>query len=445
MSLGKVFSETGTLRSVLVYEASFNMWELKLPFSGEHQLSWYTTKNASYEKGKAQYFAFLKHLRESHARVYDISKIIQKIVANATEAERKEIIKRVWQNHKRRPSPSKLSHLHILRGYPPFPTFNGQNVTTPDFVRANIYSRDIGFATQLGLVISRMRGYSRREQPRILHLVTEYDKELSKRIELFWVADCDEKMIDFGGAIEGGDIQVLRNDTLSCGIGLQTNFLGFAQLAEKLLTTKNSPVRRVIGVRLPKNPMSAFMHLDTTITFYDHDGAIVMPYIYESWLVKSLPKRKILLKLIEAMRADLYRDRRSLDSSPSISALDGTGECIVLEKKGSSITKISFRSYIDFLVTEKLLDPDKVVMVGGDPGSKNRDGDIQHLFRALHEQYTQAPNVVCLRPKVVIAYPQNKSTNDSLRKMGVTIKDVPSTYMDMGGGPHCMTMPLSRE
>ena len=438
----RVLSEAGKLKAVMIYDAAFSMWGLKLPFSGEHQLCWYTSKNVDYEESRKQYAQFRHFLGSEGAQIFDISEMAKKIIDNATLSEKKSIVEEIWGSKKQRPTPTGLTALHVMRGFPEYPRYENGRIITPDFVRANTYARDIAFVTQQGLIISKMRGYSRREQPKLVRLVAKRDKVLSKNLSLFWDADQDSSMQQYEGTLEGGDVQVISADTIACGIGQQTNIFGFTKLAEMLLREPKSRVRRVVGVKLPRSPASIYMHLDTTICFYDKGGAVVMPYLHESRLLKSMPRRKLLLELLSALRRDLERDDKNIDTSVPPSAFANVGESIIMEKSGSEIKRRIVPSFIDFLIAEKLLDPNKIVLVGGQP---RRENDVEHLVGALREQYTQAPNIVCLRPNVVLSYKRNTKTINALRQQGVKVREIPDAYLDLGGGPHCLTMPLSRE
>lgn len=47
---------------------------------------------------------------------------------------------------------------------------------------------------------------------------------------------------------------------------------------------------------------------------------------------------------------------------------------------------------------------------------------------------------------VVIVYDRNYVTNETLRKHGVKVIEIPSCELSRGrGGPHCMSMALERE
>lgn len=437
----RVLSESGTLRAVMVYDAGWSMWGLKLPFSGEHQLCWYTSKNVSYDESESQYRHFIRLLSSEGAEVLDISHIVRRVLEESTNAERKEIVKIVWGGKKQRPSLGKLTPESVMLGYPPYPEYKGGRVITPDFVRANTYARDIGFNTQGGLVISRMRGYSRREQPRLVKLVAKYDRVLSKNLSVLWDADDDAEAIGMEAAIEGGDVQILDEGTIACGIGQQTNMAGFTMFAKKILHS-DSGVRRVIGVRLPQSPASIYMHLDTTVCFYGKRAAVVMPYIHESRTVKRMPPRALLLKLVDSLRADLTRDGRHVDTTPSRRAFEGVGRCTIIEEGKSGPRRREAPSFIDYMIEEGYLDQEKIALVGGDP---ERPDDVKHLVRALREQYTQAPNIVCLKEKVVLGYERNRATLGALKRAGAEVRVIPDAFLDMGGGPHCLTMPLARD
>ena len=55
-------------------------------------------------------------------------------------------------------------------------------------------------------------------------------------------------------------------------------------------------------------------------------------------------------------------------------------------------------------------------------------------------------NLMCVRPGTVIAYDRNFVTNETLRKHGVKVIEIPSSELSRGrGGSHCMGMALARE
>ena len=65
---------------------------------------------------------------------------------------------------------------------------------------------------------------------------------------------------------------------------------------------------------------------------------------------------------------------------------------------------------------------------------------------AEREQWSDGVNLLCIRPGVVIAYDRNFVTNETLRRHGVKVIEIPSSEISRGrGGSHCMAMALVRE
>ncbi len=99
-------------------------------------------------------------------------------------------------------------------------------------------------------------------------------------------------------------------------------------------------------------------------------------------------------------------------------------------------------SFLDFLLKEDKLEKDGMIYVGGVPEDP---WDVEHLMDTMLEQSRGASNIVTVKPGLVIAYDRNHATNDELRKHGVKVREWESGYLDLLGGPHCSTSPLSRD
>jgi len=89
------------------------------------------------------------------------------------------------------------------------------------------------------------------------------------------------------------------------------------------------------------------------------------------------------------------------------------------------------------------LEKDEIITVAGDPAEHKNE--VLYVFRAWQEQMRQAPNICQIKPGLVIAYERNVETNKNLRMHGIKVKEMPSTYVDLWGGPHCLTCPLERD
>jgi N-dimethylarginine dimethylaminohydrolase len=65
---------------------------------------------------------------------------------------------------------------------------------------------------------------------------------------------------------------------------------------------------------------------------------------------------------------------------------------------------------------------------------------------AQEDVYKHYCNLQCLGGGNVISFAANKTVNDKMRVLGLNVIEIELTEtLKMGGGPHCMTFPLSRE
>ncbi|MGA3109794.1 MAG: arginine deiminase family protein, partial [Candidatus Bathyarchaeia archaeon] len=99
-------------------------------------------------------------------------------------------------------------------------------------------------------------------------------------------------------------------------------------------------------------------------------------------------------------------------------------------------------SLIDFLIKEDKLDKDGLIYVAGEPKQKN---DINHLMLALMEQARGATNIVTIKSGTIISYARPTATIEALQQKGIRVKKWKDSYLDMLGGPHCSTAPISRD
>ena len=68
------------------------------------------------------------------------------------------------------------------------------------------------------------------------------------------------------GTVEGGDVQIIRDDVVICGVGARTNMHGVEAIVEHLKTRPG--VKHLIFQELPLKPES-FIHLDMVFTMLD--------------------------------------------------------------------------------------------------------------------------------------------------------------------------------
>jgi arginine deiminase len=437
----RIKSEFGFLRKVMVFNVGYNRQNLNIPFKGIHPLLWTGTKNVLDEKSQSQYNNFLGVLRSKGTEILELNLIIEKIVEHASIKEKKKYVSRLWGRTKPRPLPDELDASAILFGFRP-KEIDGRKrnkFTLPLKSRANMYVRDIGFNSQNGFFVGRMRNKAKRKQNTLLRFVLENYDSFKRNLEFVWDASQDIAKPDFH--VECGDILIIDEEMIACGIGQQTDYPGFCRLVKRLFQS-NEKLKTICGVYLPTTPASNFMHLDTTISFIDDRKCLLMPYVYSSSKV-DLPCKKTLYRLLDETNSIIQKENGERRGLPSAANFSDSGKCLVCKRKREKHPEArGHGSFLDFLISESLLEKDGIILVGGRPSKEN---DFDHLLRSIREQSTQGANVVAIRPSEVVIYERNQSTIRDLEEHGVRVTAIPDSYLDLNGGPHCLTLPLERD
>ncbi len=193
--------------------------------------------------------------------------------------------------------------------------------------------------------------------------------------------------------IEGGDIQVLSKEVVAIGISQRTEPDAIADFARNLFKDKKNEFKYVLAIDIPDE--RSFMHLDTVMTQVDADKFAVQDAI--------------------------------MDISTIYEITPGRGGEIEIVEIHQSLQK----------VLEKYLHLNKVELIKCGNGKR---------IDAEREQWSDGVNLLCVRPGVVIAYDRNFVTNQTLKKHGVKVIEIPSSELSRGrGGSHCMSMALVRE
>lgn len=214
-------------------------------------------------------------------------------------------------------------------------------------------------------------------------------------------------------AIEGGDVLVAREDILLCGIGARTTSQGVDFILDQL--KQKNEKQHILVQELPLSPES-FIHLDMVFTLLDRDVCM----IYEPVIMK-MNKYQTVHIYAEGGRVKFIREVENLPAG--------------LAKLGMDL---------------------KPVLCGGEK-------DRTHQER---EQWHSGANFFALGPGKVIGYARNVNTAAALHRNGFEViraNDIlkgrvnPQDYQKFvvtidgselprgGGGPRCMTMPVSRK
>lgn len=194
-------------------------------------------------------------------------------------------------------------------------------------------------------------------------------------------------------SIEGGDIQVLSDEVIAIGISERTEPDAIASLAKEIFKDQSNHFKYVLAIDIPDE--RSFMHLDTVMTRVDYNKFAVHSHVMNV---------STIYEITDA----------------------GNDELNIVELK-LSLDK----------VLEKYLNIEKVELIKCGNGKR---------IAAEREQWSDGVNFVCVRPGVVIGYERNFVTNETLKKHGVKVIEIPSCELSRGrGGPHCMSMALIRE
>lgn len=193
--------------------------------------------------------------------------------------------------------------------------------------------------------------------------------------------------------IEGGDIQVLSKEVVAIGISQRTEPDAIADFARNLFKDKKNEFKYVLAIDIPDE--RSFMHLDTVMTQVDVDKFAVQDAIMDISTIYEITAGR-------------------------------SGEIEIVEIH-QSLQK----------VLEKYLHLSKVELIKCGNGKR---------IDAEREQWSDGVNLLCVRPGVVMAYDRNFVTNQTLKRHGIKVIELPSSELSRGrGGSHCMSMALVRE
>ena len=267
------------------------------------------------------------------------------------------------------------------------------------------FMRDASFTMYDNLMISSMASPVRARECMILETIYNLHPMFEAKV----IKPTLSYDVHGIGTVEGGDVQIIRDDIVICGLGARTNMHGVESLVEHLKTRPG--VKHLIFQELPLQPDS-FIHLDMVFTMLDVDKCMV----YRPVIMSS--KYKTFHITIDGQKA-VGKDVENLVVALNDAGLD--------------------------------LEP---VFCG------NGDDDL-----AAREQWHSGCNFFCLAPGQFIGYGRNNHTLEALNQAGfsiVTAADVVNNKYNLangrkcivafegnelsrgGGGARCMTMPVER-
>lgn len=271
------------------------------------------------------------------------------------------------------------------------------------------FTRDASFSMNDKVIISKMASKVRDREALIMEAIFDYHPAFSTQ------TINPVKLFDKSGkaTIEGGDVQIARNDIFLSGISARTTSQGIDSVLEYLKTLPGT--KHLILQELPYSPES-FIHLDMVFTFLDVDKCM----IFEPLILRS--SRHLTIHVI-------------VEENQVVQIKEEENILVALRKLGIDLEPIACGGHFDSYIMER-------------------------------EQWQSGANFFAIAPGKVIGYGRNTHTMNELNKHGFEIfkaRDVLKNKIDInmykkyvitiegdelsrgGGGARCMTMPISRQ
>ena len=273
------------------------------------------------------------------------------------------------------------------------------------------FTRDASMSMYNEVLIGRMANAVRDREAIIMQSIFDFTPGFNtKTLSLNTESDPLRKL-----TIEGGDVQIARDDLLVIGNGTRTSTRAIDALMYNFINRNEDKVQHILVQELPHSPES-FIHLDMVFTFLDKNKCMV----YEPLIMSPGNYQTVHIKIQHGKLISIRREKTLLHA---------------LKKLGMD------------------LEP---VYCGGEDETWNME----------REQWHSGANFFCVAPGKVLGYARNNYTVEAMNNAGFEIiraNDVISNKVDLnkyekymitiegselprgGGGARCMTMPINRD
>ena len=273
------------------------------------------------------------------------------------------------------------------------------------------FTRDASMSMYNEVLIGRMANAVRDREAIIMQSIFDFTPGFNtKTLNLATTPDPLRKL-----TIEGGDVQIARDDILVIGNGTRTSTRAIDALMYNFINRNEDKVQHILVQELPHSPES-FIHLDMVFTFLDNNKCMV----FEPFMMSPGNYETVHIKIQHGKLISIRREKTLLHA---------------LKKLGMD------------------LEP---VYCGGEDETWNME----------REQWHSGANFFCVAPGKVLGYARNNYTVEAMNNAGFEIiraNDVISNKVDLnkyekymitiegselprgGGGARCMTMPINRD
>lgn len=269
------------------------------------------------------------------------------------------------------------------------------------------FMRDAAFTMYNNVMISKMATDVRDRETMLWTAIFQH----SRIIDVEGINPINRYSMNGVGSVEGGDVEIARNDIILSGCGSRTSNEGVKALLEHLRSLGG--VRHLITQQLPFEPES-FIHLDMVFTFLDKDRCMAYKPVIMSDNFKT----------------------------------------IHYEVNGYEYTRVSEENNLVEALGKLGMTLEPIFCGGGDD------------YFGPREQWHSGANFFAFAPGKVLGYARNYNTIEALNQNGFEVlkaADVASGKVSVddykrcvvafegnelsrgGGGARCMTMPLVRQ